>query len=100
MPGPLSLARCAGQQWRDGRNPALDECSEAALRAELICGTPAEVAASIAEFAEIALATGPQFTFIARLYYPGMDPATMRATARLFAENVIPAVRAKVPETD
>jgi len=80
--------------------PALDECSEAALRAELICGTPAEVAARIAEFAEIALAAGPQFTFIARLYYPGMDPATMRETARLFAENVIPAVRATVPETD
>ena len=79
--------------------PALDGQSEASLRAEIICGTPSEVAARIAELAEIARAAGPDFTFIARLHYPGMDPATVRAAARLFAENVIPAVRAATPAT-
>jgi alkanesulfonate monooxygenase SsuD/methylene tetrahydromethanopterin reductase-like flavin-dependent oxidoreductase (luciferase family) len=77
--------------------PALDEQSEAALRAEIICGTPAEVAARVAELTDIARVAGPRFTFIARMHYPGMDPAIVRAAARLFAEEVIPAVRARVP---
>jgi alkanesulfonate monooxygenase SsuD/methylene tetrahydromethanopterin reductase-like flavin-dependent oxidoreductase (luciferase family) len=76
--------------------PPLDEASEAALRAEIICGTPADVAARIAELAEIARVAGPDFTFIARMHYPGMDPRIVRAAARLFAEEVIPAVRARV----
>jgi len=76
--------------------PALDESSEAALRAEIICGTPAEVAARIIELAEIAPAAGPDLTFIARMHYPGMDPGVVRAAARLFAEQVIPAVRARI----
>ena len=80
--------------------PALDERSEAALRAEIICGTPAEVAAGIAELAEIARVAGPHFTFIARMHYPGMDPGVVRAAARLFAEEVMPAVRARVSGSD
>jgi alkanesulfonate monooxygenase SsuD/methylene tetrahydromethanopterin reductase-like flavin-dependent oxidoreductase (luciferase family) len=76
--------------------PPLDEASEAALRAEIICGTPADVAARIAELAGIAQVAGPDFTFIARMHYPGMDPRIVRAAARLFAEEVIPAVRARV----
>jgi alkanesulfonate monooxygenase SsuD/methylene tetrahydromethanopterin reductase-like flavin-dependent oxidoreductase (luciferase family) len=76
--------------------PPLDEASEATLRAEIICGTPADVAARIAELAEIARVAGPDFTFIARMHYPGMDPRIVRAAARLFAEEVIPAVRARV----
>jgi alkanesulfonate monooxygenase SsuD/methylene tetrahydromethanopterin reductase-like flavin-dependent oxidoreductase (luciferase family) len=80
--------------------PALGEQSEAALRAEIICGAPAEVAACVAELADIARVAGPRFTFIARMHYPGMDPAIVRAAARLFAEEVIPAVRARVPGSD
>jgi alkanesulfonate monooxygenase SsuD/methylene tetrahydromethanopterin reductase-like flavin-dependent oxidoreductase (luciferase family) len=76
--------------------PALDESSEAALRAEIICGTPADVAARIIELAEIAQVAAPDFTFIARMHYPGMDPGIVRATARLFAEQVIPAVRTRI----
>ena len=71
--------------------PPLDQASESALRASVICGTPGQVASRVRELADIA---GPRFTFIARLYYPGMDPATMRESTRLFAERVIPAVRA------
>jgi hypothetical protein len=70
------------------------------LRAEIICGAPAEVAARVAELADIARVAGPRFTFIARMHYPGMDPAIVRAAARLFAEEVIPAVRARVPGSD
>jgi alkanesulfonate monooxygenase SsuD/methylene tetrahydromethanopterin reductase-like flavin-dependent oxidoreductase (luciferase family) len=80
--------------------PALDQSSEAALRNEIICGTPAEVASRIAGLAELARVAGPHFTFIARLHYPGMDPAIVRAAARLFAEDVIPAVRARVGGND
>jgi alkanesulfonate monooxygenase SsuD/methylene tetrahydromethanopterin reductase-like flavin-dependent oxidoreductase (luciferase family) len=76
--------------------PALDEPAEAALRAEIICGTPADVAARITDFADIARAAGPDVTFIARMHYPGMDPRIVRSAARLFAEEVIPAVRARV----
>jgi alkanesulfonate monooxygenase SsuD/methylene tetrahydromethanopterin reductase-like flavin-dependent oxidoreductase (luciferase family) len=76
--------------------PALDQRSEAALRAEIICGTPAEVTDRIARLAEMARMVGPHFTFIARMHYPGMDPAIVRAAAGLFAEEVIPAVRARV----
>jgi alkanesulfonate monooxygenase SsuD/methylene tetrahydromethanopterin reductase-like flavin-dependent oxidoreductase (luciferase family) len=78
--------------------PALDQRSEAELRAQIICGTPAEVAARVAELAEAARAVGPHFTFIARMHYPGMDPGTVRAAARLFAAEVIPAVRARVSD--
>jgi alkanesulfonate monooxygenase SsuD/methylene tetrahydromethanopterin reductase-like flavin-dependent oxidoreductase (luciferase family) len=71
--------------------PPLDEAAGAELRASIICGTPDEVAARVRALADVA---GPRFTFIARLYYPGMDPATMLDSARLFADRVIPAVRA------
>jgi alkanesulfonate monooxygenase SsuD/methylene tetrahydromethanopterin reductase-like flavin-dependent oxidoreductase (luciferase family) len=80
--------------------PDLDESSEAALRAQIICGTPAEVAARIAEYAEAARTVSPHFTFIARMHYPGMDPGIVRAAARLFATDVIPAVRERLPAAD
>jgi alkanesulfonate monooxygenase SsuD/methylene tetrahydromethanopterin reductase-like flavin-dependent oxidoreductase (luciferase family) len=80
--------------------PALDERSEAALRAEIICGTPAEVTARIAELEDIAGTAGQHFTFIARMHYPGMDTRIVREAARLFAEEVIPAVRARVSNSD
>ncbi len=70
--------------------PPLDAESEAALRATTICGSPDEVVARIAEYADAA---GPGFHFVARLYYPGMDPAMMRESTRLFAEKVMPALR-------
>ncbi len=56
----------------------------------MICGSPDEVAAQIGEYGEAA---GPRFHFVARLYYPGMDPAMMRESTRLFAQKVVPALR-------
>jgi alkanesulfonate monooxygenase SsuD/methylene tetrahydromethanopterin reductase-like flavin-dependent oxidoreductase (luciferase family) len=73
--------------------PPLQPADEASLRALTLCGTPDDVAARIVE---LAGAAGPGLHFVARLYYPGMDVETMRSSARLFAERVIPAVRADV----
>lgn len=70
--------------------PALDPESEAIIRAASICGTPAQVVEQIRALAEIA---GDDFTFVGRFYYPGMDRDVMRESARLFAEEVIPALR-------
>src|SRR4029453_11664959 len=70
--------------------PPLDAEDEATIRAPMICGRPDEVADRIAEFADAA---GRRLHFIARMYYPGMDPAVMRESSRLFAEEVMPAVR-------
>jgi len=70
--------------------PDLDDETEAAIRAPMICGTSEEVVARIAALADLA---GPRFHFIARLYYPGMDLEVMRESTRLFAERVVPAFR-------
>ena len=85
--------QAAGRVGPPAAPPPLDDAVERALREKVICGTPEDVAARIAALGEIA---GPRFTFVARLYYPGMDPAVMRESARLFAGEVIPAVRADV----
>ncbi len=70
--------------------PALDAKSEATIRATMICGTPDEVAARIGEYADAA---GDRFHFVARMYYPGMDPDMMAESTRLFARKVLPALR-------
>jgi hypothetical protein len=49
------------------------------------------VAESIAAYE--AAAAGHPFEFIARLYWPGMDPTLQRDAMRVYAEQVIPAVR-------
>ena len=67
--------------------PPLDAEGEGEMRSYIICGTPDEVAARIGALREIA---GSAFTFVARLYYPGMPPRAMRHSTKLFAEEVIP----------
>lgn len=64
--------------------------AEAELRDFIVCGTPDEVAEHISKLGDAA---GPDFTFIGRLYYPGMDRDVMRRSTKLFAEEVIPALR-------
>lgn len=80
-----------GRLGRLPRPPELDADSEAALRAPMVCGGPEEVAGQIRALARIA---GPRFTFVARLYYPGMERRMMRRSTRLFAEEVMPRLRA------
>ena len=68
--------------------PSLQE--EATLRDSTLLGTPEEVAERIRGFEE---ASGGGLHFVARLYYPGMDPALQREVLQLFAEEVAPLVR-------
>jgi len=70
--------------------PELTTDEETGLRDFIICGTPDQVSEHIAELGELA---GPNFTFVGRLYYPGMDREVMRRSTKLFAERVIPALR-------
>jgi alkanesulfonate monooxygenase SsuD/methylene tetrahydromethanopterin reductase-like flavin-dependent oxidoreductase (luciferase family) len=70
--------------------PAPSPDEEASLRDSALVGTPAEVAERIRVFREAA---GGDVHFVARLYYPGMDPAMQREVVQLFAEGVAPLLR-------
>jgi alkanesulfonate monooxygenase SsuD/methylene tetrahydromethanopterin reductase-like flavin-dependent oxidoreductase (luciferase family) len=74
--------------------PELTAATRDRLRVGALVGTVAEVADGIAAYAPAA--GGHPFHFIARLYWPGMDPALMRQALAVFCEQVIPAVRARV----
>ncbi|MDQ3866631.1 MAG: LLM class flavin-dependent oxidoreductase [Actinomycetota bacterium] len=68
--------------------PSADE--EAALRASILLGRPEEVAEQIRAFDEGA---GGGVEFVARLYWPGMDPVVQREALAVFAERVVPLLR-------
>jgi alkanesulfonate monooxygenase SsuD/methylene tetrahydromethanopterin reductase-like flavin-dependent oxidoreductase (luciferase family) len=70
--------------------PALPAHREEALRASMVLGTPEQVAERLLAFREAA---GGRLHFIARSYFPGMDPAVQRETLSVFAEEVAPSVR-------
>jgi alkanesulfonate monooxygenase SsuD/methylene tetrahydromethanopterin reductase-like flavin-dependent oxidoreductase (luciferase family) len=65
--------------------PALTPEPEAAVRGRAIVGTPEQVAGEIAAYRD---ALGPDGHFIARSYFPGLDPGIQRETLRLFGEEV------------
>lgn len=67
--------------------PPLTEEIEAALRDQIVLGTPEEVAERIAAYRDAA---GGDVHYIARLYWPGMDPEVQRRSTTLFAEGVVP----------
>ena len=78
---------------RDGEPPPappIDAGLDAELRGQILLGSPDEVAARIRE---LAAAVGGDIHYIARLYFPGMAPEVQRETMRIFAEEVIPALR-------
>jgi alkanesulfonate monooxygenase SsuD/methylene tetrahydromethanopterin reductase-like flavin-dependent oxidoreductase (luciferase family) len=70
--------------------PPLPAAREAELRESMLLGTPEQVAERIDAFREAA---GGDLHFIARLYWPGMDPALQREAMAVFAEDVLPRVR-------
>jgi alkanesulfonate monooxygenase SsuD/methylene tetrahydromethanopterin reductase-like flavin-dependent oxidoreductase (luciferase family) len=72
--------------------PPLTDAIRAKLRVGALIGTVGEVADGIAAYA--AGAGDHPFHFIARLYWPGMDPALMREALGVFGGAVAPAVRA------
>lgn len=74
--------------------PALTDAVREKLRTGALVGTPEEVAGQVLEHVEAA--GDVRFTFIPRLYWPGMDPAVQREAMRIFAEDVMPRVRAQV----
>jgi alkanesulfonate monooxygenase SsuD/methylene tetrahydromethanopterin reductase-like flavin-dependent oxidoreductase (luciferase family) len=68
---------------------------EAANLAFYCLGTPDEVAARIRAYEAAAHASfpGTELHVVARLYLPGLDPATQQAATRLFAQKVLPQLR-------
>jgi alkanesulfonate monooxygenase SsuD/methylene tetrahydromethanopterin reductase-like flavin-dependent oxidoreductase (luciferase family) len=69
------------------RPPALTEAEESAVRGRAIVGTPEEVAERISEYREVL---GPDGLFVARAYFPGLDPAIQRESLRILGEEVRP----------
>jgi alkanesulfonate monooxygenase SsuD/methylene tetrahydromethanopterin reductase-like flavin-dependent oxidoreductase (luciferase family) len=70
--------------------PPLPADREATLRASMVLGTPEEVAERLRAFRDAA---GGRLHYIARSYFPGMDPAVQRETMAIFAEDVAPLLR-------
>ncbi|MDQ7911266.1 LLM class flavin-dependent oxidoreductase [Phytohabitans sp. ZYX-F-186] len=79
-----------GQRTGTGAPPPLTPRVEATLRAGALVGTPAAVAAAVAAYARAA--GDLPFHFVARLYWPGLDPVVQREAMAVFASEVIPAL--------
>ncbi|MBI2238744.1 MAG: LLM class flavin-dependent oxidoreductase [Actinobacteria bacterium] len=82
-----------GARGRTGPPPApppLTPELESELRGSIVLGSPEEVAERIGRFRTVA---GDGLLYIARLYWPGMDPGVQREALSVFAEEVIPRLR-------
>ena len=71
--------------------PPLDAEEEGRLRRRTLVGPPEVVAEGIGRLARVAEG---ELHFIARLYWPGMPFERQREAMRLFAEAIVPSVRA------
>ncbi len=78
------------------RAPSPGESDLAAVRAAALTGTPAEVAEAVAAYC--AAAEG-DLHFVARVYLPGLPREVQLEALRLYACEVVPAVRALVGTT-
>jgi len=72
------------------QQPPLSDSARNKIRVGALVGTPDDVAGTIAAYA--AAASGHPFHFIARLYWPGMEPTLMREALVVYAEQVVPEV--------
>jgi alkanesulfonate monooxygenase SsuD/methylene tetrahydromethanopterin reductase-like flavin-dependent oxidoreductase (luciferase family) len=70
--------------------PPIPADREAAVRAAIVLGRPDEVAEQIGV---LNAAAGGRLHYIARLDWPGMDPAVRNESMRIFAEEVVPLLR-------
>jgi alkanesulfonate monooxygenase SsuD/methylene tetrahydromethanopterin reductase-like flavin-dependent oxidoreductase (luciferase family) len=70
--------------------PPIGRDDEERLRGSILLGSPDEVVAQIRRFDDAA---GGGIHFIARLYWPGMDPGVQREALAVFGERVIPELR-------
>ncbi len=70
--------------------PPLGAVEEEELRRSIVLGRPEDVAEEILRFDQ---AGGGGVHYVARLYWPGMDPGLEREAMAVFAEEVAPVVR-------
>jgi alkanesulfonate monooxygenase SsuD/methylene tetrahydromethanopterin reductase-like flavin-dependent oxidoreductase (luciferase family) len=70
--------------------PPLAAGEEEALREQILVGRPEDVADAIGALLDSA---GGDLHYIARLYWPGMEPSMQREAMAVFAEEVIPKLR-------
>jgi alkanesulfonate monooxygenase SsuD/methylene tetrahydromethanopterin reductase-like flavin-dependent oxidoreductase (luciferase family) len=70
--------------------PRIPADRETELRESILLGEPAAVAERIRALRDAA---GGRLHYIARLYWPGMNPAVRDESMRLFAEEVVPLLR-------
>jgi len=70
--------------------PPIPAAREAELRESTLMGPPERVAERIAALRDAA---GGRLHYIARLYWPGMDPGVRDESMRIFAEEVAPLLR-------
>jgi alkanesulfonate monooxygenase SsuD/methylene tetrahydromethanopterin reductase-like flavin-dependent oxidoreductase (luciferase family) len=70
--------------------PAISGERDAWLRGSIVFGTPEAVAERILAFADAA---GGDVHFIARTYWPGMDPAAQLEALQVLGERVAPLLR-------
>jgi len=79
-----------GVRTTRAQQPPLSDSARNKIRVGALVGTPDDVAGTIAAYA--AAASGHPFHFIARLYWPGMEPTLMREALVVYAEQVVPEV--------
>jgi alkanesulfonate monooxygenase SsuD/methylene tetrahydromethanopterin reductase-like flavin-dependent oxidoreductase (luciferase family) len=70
--------------------PPIPPDREAAVRSAIVLGRPDEVAEQIRA---LNVAAGGRLHYIARLDWPGMDPAVRNESMRIFADEVVPLLR-------
>lgn len=74
---------------RRARPPALAAEDEDRLRAQVVAGTPEQVAERIMEYAPVL---GDEGTYVARAHFPGLDLGVAAESRRILAEEVLPLV--------
>jgi probable F420-dependent oxidoreductase len=70
--------------------PRLSTEAEDELRAQIVIGSPEQVTHQLAAFDDAA---GGDLHYIARLYFPGMDPRLLDDAMEVFATEVAPKLR-------
>jgi probable F420-dependent oxidoreductase len=85
--GDMADARGARERRRP---PAMTAEDEERLLKQVNVGTPEQVAEEILRYAHVL---GDDGTYVARAYFPGLDPSTAAESRRILVEEVLPLVR-------
>jgi alkanesulfonate monooxygenase SsuD/methylene tetrahydromethanopterin reductase-like flavin-dependent oxidoreductase (luciferase family) len=81
--------------WRDRSGsplpaPSLTTERRQAIRKDIVVGTPEQVTEQVGDLVEAA---GGSLHFIARLYFPGLEPSVQEEAVRIFADRVAKVLR-------